>query len=33
VEGAVAAAVVASVGSDLDQVALAAEEARGARKL
>jgi phosphoenolpyruvate---glycerone phosphotransferase subunit DhaM len=33
VEGAIAAAVVASAGSTLDQVAGAAEEARGARKL
>jgi dihydroxyacetone kinase phosphotransfer subunit len=33
VEGAVAAAVVASVGADVDQVAKAAEEARGATKL
>jgi len=33
VEGAVAAAVVASVGSDLALVAQAAEEARGASKL
>jgi PTS hybrid protein len=33
VEGAVAAAVVASAGSSLDQVAMAAEEARGANKL
>lgn len=33
VEGAVAAAVVASAGSDIDQVAQAAEEARGAHKL
>ena len=33
VEGAVAAAVVASVGADLDEVARAAEEARGATKL
>ncbi len=33
VEGAVAAAVVASVGSGLDDVAKAAEEARGASKL
>ncbi len=33
VEGAVAAAVVASMGSSLDDVAKAAEEARGARKL
>jgi PTS hybrid protein len=33
VEGAVAAAVVASVGSTVDQVAQAAEEARGANKL
>ena len=33
VEGAVAAAVVASTGSGLDDVAQAAEEARGASKL
>jgi phosphoenolpyruvate---glycerone phosphotransferase subunit DhaM len=33
VEGAVAAAVTASVGSSLDEVARAAEEARDARKL
>jgi len=33
VEGAVAAAVTASVGSSLDDVARAAEEARGASKL
>jgi PTS hybrid protein len=33
VEGAVAAAVVASAGSSLEQVAKAAEEARGANKL
>jgi phosphoenolpyruvate---glycerone phosphotransferase subunit DhaM len=33
VEGAVAAAVVASVGCELGQVAQAAEEARGANKL
>jgi PTS hybrid protein len=33
VEGAVAAAVVASVGADVEQVAKAAEEARGANKL
>jgi PTS hybrid protein len=33
VEGAVAAAVVASVGADVEQVAKAAEEARGATKL
>jgi PTS hybrid protein len=33
VEGAVAAAVVASTGCELAQVAQAAEEARGARKL
>jgi PTS hybrid protein len=33
VEGAIAAAVVASVGSSLDDVAQAAEEARGASKL
>jgi phosphoenolpyruvate---glycerone phosphotransferase subunit DhaM len=33
VEGAVAAAVVASTGSGLEQVASAAEEARGANKL
>jgi phosphoenolpyruvate---glycerone phosphotransferase subunit DhaM len=33
VEGAVAAAVLASAGCDLDQVRQAAEEARGARKL
>ncbi len=33
VEGAVAAAVVASTGSELQQVAQAAEEARGANKL
>jgi phosphoenolpyruvate---glycerone phosphotransferase subunit DhaM len=33
VEGAVAAAVVASTGADLQQVAAAAEEARGANKL
>jgi phosphoenolpyruvate---glycerone phosphotransferase subunit DhaM len=33
VEGAVAAAVMASAGSSLEDVAKAAEEARGARKL
>jgi phosphoenolpyruvate---glycerone phosphotransferase subunit DhaM len=33
VEGTVSAAVVASVGSTLDEVAKAAEEARGANKL
>ena len=33
VEGAVAAAVTASVGGDLAAVVAAAEEARGARKL
>jgi PTS hybrid protein len=33
VEGAIAAAVVASAGSSLDDVVTAAEEARGARKL
>jgi PTS hybrid protein len=33
VEGAVAAAVVASVGCSVDEVAKAAEDARGARKL
>jgi PTS hybrid protein len=33
VEGAVAAAVTASTGASLDEVAAAAEEARGARKL
>jgi phosphoenolpyruvate---glycerone phosphotransferase subunit DhaM len=33
VEGAVAAAVVASTGSDIDEVARAAEVARGANKL
>ena len=33
VEGAIAAAVAASVGGDLDAVATAAEEARHARKL
>ena len=33
VEGAVAAAVVASTGCELERVALAAEEARGASKL
>jgi dihydroxyacetone kinase DhaKLM complex PTS-EIIA-like component DhaM len=33
VEGTVAAAVVASMGSELDDVAKAAEEARGANKL
>jgi PTS hybrid protein len=33
VEGAVAAAVVASMGADVKQVATAAEEARGANKL
>jgi len=33
VEGAVAAAVIASTGADVDQVAAAAEEARGANKL
>jgi PTS hybrid protein len=33
VEGAVAAAVVASVGADVQEVARAAEEARGANKL
>jgi len=33
VEGAVAAAVIASAGSSLDDVVLAAEEARNARKL
>ena len=33
VEGAVAAAVMASTGASLDEVAAAAEEARGARKL
>jgi phosphoenolpyruvate---glycerone phosphotransferase subunit DhaM len=33
VEGAVAAAVMASAGCDIAQVAQAAEEARGARKL
>jgi phosphoenolpyruvate---glycerone phosphotransferase subunit DhaM len=33
VEGAVAAAVVASIGASLDDVANAAEEARGANKL
>jgi PTS hybrid protein len=33
VEGAIAAAVMSSAGQDLDDVARAAEEARGARKL
>ncbi|MEA2496514.1 MAG: phosphoenolpyruvate---glycerone phosphotransferase subunit DhaM [Thermoleophilaceae bacterium] len=33
VEGAVAAAVIASTGANVDEVALAAEEARGANKL
>ena len=33
VEGAVAAAVIASTGADVKQVATAAEEARGANKL
>jgi PTS hybrid protein len=33
VEGAIAAAVTSSAGMDLDEVARAAEEARGARKL
>jgi dihydroxyacetone kinase DhaKLM complex PTS-EIIA-like component DhaM len=33
VEGTVAAAVVASMGCELDDVAKAAEEARGANKL
>ena len=33
VEGAVAAAVIASTGADVKQVAAAAEEARGANKL
>jgi phosphoenolpyruvate---glycerone phosphotransferase subunit DhaM len=33
VEGAVAAAVIASTGADVQQVATAAEEARGANKL
>ncbi|MFL5895083.1 MAG: dihydroxyacetone kinase phosphoryl donor subunit DhaM [Thermoleophilaceae bacterium] len=33
VEGAIAAAVVASVGAGVDEVARAAEEARGANKL
>jgi PTS hybrid protein len=33
VEGAIAAAVVASTGADVQQVAAAAEEARGANKL
>jgi PTS hybrid protein len=33
VEGTVAAAVMASAGSALDDVVVAAEEARGARKL
>lgn len=33
VEGAIAAAVMSSAGMDLDEVARAAEEARGARKL
>ena len=33
VEGAIAAGVIASTGASLDEVAAAAEEARGARKL
>ena len=33
VEGAISAAVVASTGADVGQVAAAAEEARGANKL
>jgi dihydroxyacetone kinase DhaKLM complex PTS-EIIA-like component DhaM len=33
VEGTVAAAVVASIGLELDDVAKAAEDARGAKKL
>lgn len=33
VEGAIAAAVIASAGADIDEVARSAEEARGANKL